>query len=314
MNYETFCTHVKLRVQELKGEDVCVCIQKSLKNNGQELVSLVIKEKEAEVVPSLYLEGFYRQYECGMCFEEVLEKILATYEEYQWQENVDFSFFFQFEKVKSRIVYKLINQKENQKLLEKIPWFPVLDLALVFYCLLPEDFQIKASIPIDNSHLEIWGIQREELYEAAYINTPELLTFHIEPIRNVLERLIEESQGDLSGELLDEMEDNIMNLPDENAGMYVLSNCNRVFGAACILYPEVLRNFAKEMGMNLFVLPSSIHEVLLIPDHGSFSISEFQWLVREVNTTQVEREERLSDSVYYYRQETGRITLATEKK
>lgn len=314
MNYETFCTQVQLRVQEMKGEDVCVCIQKTLKNNGQEFMSLMIKDGKLDVIPTLYLESFYRQYECGTCFEDVLEKILAVYEEYQWQGNLDFSFFFDFEQAKGRIVYKLINQKQNEKLLSKIPWFPVLDLAMVFYCLLPEEMEVKATIPIDHGHLQMWNVEPEVLYEAAYENTPKLLPFNIEPIRNVLERLVEEAEGRVSENLLEEVEDNIYNLQEENGGMYVLGNKNRIFGAACILYPEVLRNFAKEKGKNLFILPSSIHEVLLVPDDGGFSIPEFKRLVREVNRTHVEWEERLSDSVYYYCLETGRVTLAKEEK
>lgn len=310
MNYEMFCIRVKERIQEIKGEDAQVYVQKTLKNNGQELMGLIIKEKDGNIVPNLFLESFFRQYECGTCFEDILEKILAAYDEYQWKEYGDFSFFLQYENVKDRIVYKLISKEHNEEFLKKVPWFPVLDLALVFYYILPEYFQIKASITVDNSHLKIWEVDKNELYEAAYNNTPKLLPVYRESIRATLENLLEESEGSLEAGLVDEMKDNILNLPEEETGMYVLSNKIRIFGAASLLYPHVLQDFAKEVDADLFVLPSSIHEVLLMPNYGGFSVTELQRLVQDVNENQVEQEERLSDNVYYYHRKTGRLIPA----
>lgn len=313
MTYETFCTNVQERVQEIKGEEVSVSIVRSLKNNGRERMSLIIKGKEDEVVPSLFLEEFYSQYECGISFEDILEKILAVYDEYEWEGEPDFSFFSDFESARSHIAYKLISQNENQELLGKVPWFPVLDLAMVFYCILPKQFKVKASILIDNSHMALWQVNKEEVYEAAYLNTPKLLPFGIEPIQSVLEQLLKQPDEKFEEGLKKEMEENVADLAGNIAGMYVLSNNEQFFGAACILYPEVLHKFAEKNGENIFILPSSVHEVLLIPDDGSFSAEEFAGLVREVNMTQVEPEERLSDCVYYYRMNSGRITIASGK-
>lgn len=309
MNYEEFCACVKTRVQELKGEDASVSIQKNLKNNGQEYAGLLIRDQESNIMPALYLEAFYREYECGTCFEDVLEKILVTYEEYQWRENMDLDFFYDFQQAKDNIVFKLINQKENERLLKKIPWIPMLDLAMVFYCMIPDRGDLNATIPIDLGHLKLWNVETELLYEYALKNTPKLLPFKIEPIRNVLEKLLEQREEEIPEEVRKEEEENPYPLQGETEVMFVLSNNCRIFGAACLFYPGVLRKFSKEVEKDLFVLPSSIHEVLLIPDDGSFLIRELEALVKSVNSTQVEREEQLSDSVYRYCWKTDRISI-----
>ncbi len=309
MNYEEFCTHVKERVQEIMGEETKVTLKTNLKNNGMELIGLLIFKEKENMIPTLYLEEFYKMYECGTCFEEVLEKILSIYEESKWEGDLDISFFFDYERVEKQIVYRLIHQKGNEKLLEKMPWFPVLDLAMVFYCRLPDEVGVKANIPIEKEHLERWGKTKLEIQAAAIKNMPQLLPRTIEPIGLVMERILEETAEEMDDELFEELHASLLELRKQKEIMYVLSNTERYCGSASLLYPEVLRNFAEEVGEDLYILPSSIHEVLLIPDDGGFEKNELEGLVSEVNLTQLAIDEKLSDSVYYYKRETGKITI-----
>lgn len=82
--------------------------------------------------------------------------------------------------------------------------------------------------------------------------------------------------------------------------MYILTNEEKYFGAAALLYPHVLSHISRLLHCNFYVLPSSIHECILVPDSGQFSKKELETMVREVNETQVEDEEVLSQNVYYY--------------
>ena len=82
--------------------------------------------------------------------------------------------------------------------------------------------------------------------------------------------------------------------------MYVLSNQKRVFGAAGLLYDRVLSDAGVRLEDDFYVLPSSVHEVILVPDHVAGSEKELRIMVHEVNHTQVEPEEILSESVYHY--------------
>ena len=95
----------------------------------------------------------------------------------------------------------------------------------------------------------------------------------------------------------------------QEAQMKVLSNTRRIEGAVCILYPGVLESLAREEGHDLYILPSSIHEVILLPDTGAPSAEELKRMVREVNDTQVAPEEVLSYSLYRYRRTDGRVTI-----
>ena len=91
--------------------------------------------------------------------------------------------------------------------------------------------------------------------------------------------------------------------------MFVLTNTLQTFGAACMMYPDLLQKASGQWDVSFFILPSSVHEVLLLPDHGEYDAQEFENMVYEINRTQLEPEEILTDSVYYYDREEGKIRL-----
>ena len=95
--------------------------------------------------------------------------------------------------------------------------------------------------------------------------------------------------------------------------LLVLTNSRRYLGAACILYRGVLERFAKKLGENLYILPSSVHEVILLPETKVNSSKNLLRMVMEVNRTQLAPEEVLSDTVYYYDRKSGKISIYEEK-
>ena len=98
--------------------------------------------------------------------------------------------------------------------------------------------------------------------------------------------------------------------PEGKTPMYVLTNRKRCNGAACVLYEQVLENFAKKINDNLYILPSSVHEVIMIPASFAGKASQLREMVEEINATQVEDEEVLSDSVYFFNRMTKKLELA----
>ncbi len=92
--------------------------------------------------------------------------------------------------------------------------------------------------------------------------------------------------------------------------MLIGSNVHKLFGASVLLYPHVLEETADHLGCDLFILPSSIHELILLPDIGGYQSSELLSMVKEVNATQVEAEDFLADSVYFYDRGTGEVRIA----
>lgn len=92
-------------------------------------------------------------------------------------------------------------------------------------------------------------------------------------------------------------------LPEKDPGepqLYVASNDRMQLGAGVLAYPGFLDQAAERLGGDFYVLPSSIHEVLLLPDHQDMTIADLNGIVRSVNAQEVAPEERLSDHVYHY--------------
>lgn len=195
--------------------------------------------------------------------------------------------FEDYKRARSHICYKLINFEMNRKLLKNVPYIPYLDLAVVFYYRLDEEILNGANFLVHNCNLESWGITLQEIYDDAHKNTSRRLPFTFQG----MEALIRQMTG----------EDDFLSFGlQKKEQMYILTNEEKYYGAAVILYPHVLSHISRLLHSNFFVLPSSIHECILVPDSGQFTKKELETMVREVNETQVEDEEVLSQNVYYY--------------
>ena len=89
--------------------------------------------------------------------------------------------------------------------------------------------------------------------------------------------------------------------------MYVLGNERKLFGAAVMLYDGLLEKMSEIIGGDFYLLPSSLHELILIPDEGREKGGDLWKMVCEINETQVEPEDVLTDSVYYYSGKNKRL-------
>ena len=209
--------------------------------------------------------------------------------------------FLNYESVKKGIVYKLVNTAKNKELLEDVPHMEFLDLSVVFQYLIQNEHFGTASILIHNAHMKLWDISVEELYQVADANTQKLQGYEL---RSMIDAIRDLLAMDTTGEVADieYMEEHADNVP-----MYVLSNKNKVGGASCILYDGLLADFATAIGGNFYVIPSSIHEVLLLPADNKDEQEEIKAMIKEINDTQVRTEEILSDSLYFFDKEEGQL-------
>jgi hypothetical protein len=210
-------------------------------------------------------------------------------------------YFLDFDKVKERIVYKLVNTEKNKVLLEDIPHVDFLDLSIVFQCLVAKDDQSTATILIHNAHTKLWDVSTKELYSVARENTQRLSGYELKNMNDIVSEIIQMSDSeDLQEEFFDS------GIPERNI-MYILTNKNRVDGAACIIYPELLRDFAISLNSGFYVIPSSIHEVILVPAEDTEEAAAIRAMIREINDTQVKEEEILSYSLYYFDKDEGKL-------
>ena len=297
-------------LKEVMGAEYEVSFQEVVKNNGVCLHGIVITKKGSNLSPSIYIDELYREFEEGRPFGAVIYDILCIYKRNAREINMDMEFFTQYECVKNRILYKLIHRENNRKLLREVPYIEWNDLALVFYYIFEDERLGKATILIRNSHLDMWKQDISVLYENAKDNMLRLRPEEMLPIRQVIEEALLKKQSQDSDEdliLPEELQEAMCR--ESGTVMYMLSNRDRVFGAAALLYSKSLKKLTERLNKNLIILPSSVHEVLLVPDDGVSEKEFFREMVKEVNDTQVEPEERLSYNVYYYDRISDEITI-----
>ena len=324
MNYNEFLFNVREGVKDLLEKGSCVKIQKILKNNDIELEALTVLTDESSVSPTIYLEPFYEDYLQGKNINEIVMEIYVLYRENENQLHFDIDIFKDFDNVKDKIVYKLINTKSNRKLLRDVPHIPYLDLTIVFDCIFDNEYLGHATALIHNIHMNMWEVTKEQLYEMAKVNTPRLLRCELREMNDLLHEILlddiqktvcEANNGyDTENGTIDanEVAENLMKNMDEvkrQISMYVLTNQQRMNGAASLLYENIIKDFANVLHQDLFILPSSVHEVILVPDAGDIDREELNDMVKSVNATDLVAVDILSDHVYYYNRETDKITV-----
>ena len=306
MTYDEFLNTIKERAQERLGKLYKVSIKKVLKNNGVLKDALCLSKTEAITKPALYLNAYYDLYQGEMTLDDILDEILEVYEWNEKRQDIWTEGFLDFEKIKDRIVFRLINAGRNQALLESVPYICYQDLAIVF-CIYQETQENFLTMLIHREHLKRWGIGEHELYDYAKSNTPFLLPAEIKSLEEKMKEIARESMGDSYSE---EVMNELLHSEQDNRPIYVLSNWAGVYGAACILYDDVLKDFSERIKSDMIVIFSSIHEVLLIPDQDDIDIEAVKEMVRTINSTEVGEEDFLTDEVYRYSRVDGILTHA----
>ena len=296
MNYQQFIEEVERRVKEkIKGnETMTVYIHTAVKNNGKERKGITVSEKGIHISPTIYLEEYFQQFQEGKPIEKIVKKILQLYEEVKCSHPCEESLLQNYEELKGKFACKLIHRGKNEKLLNDIPYVPWMDLAIVVFVLLEVSPYGTATVLVRKEHLEIWGLTEAQLFDEAKKNTPILLPYQFCPMRKLLREICPYA--------VDEGE-------EEEESLYVLSNKLRSFGAASMLYEGILEKVGQKLGENYYILPSSIHEVIVVPESKSPVKQDLEEMVREINETQVEEEEVLSDRVYYFSRKENRLFL-----
>lgn len=296
MSFETFTAAVVKDVQNRAGENSEIFSNTVRKNNGVELTGIILKRKGCNAFPTVYIDEFYEDYRKGADYDGILKRIINVLEDAKVDDRIDLSDFLCYEKTASKIVFKLVNYEKNRELLKEIPYKIFHNLAVVYYYTVMEPpFCGRASILIYNSHMQQWGVDSEELFLRAMENTPRLMPAQIENLEELMFGMLEGYEENQITELKQEFAGERNRTP-----MYVLTNRQKLLGAACMIYPNIIKDFAEELKKDIYILPSSVHEVILLPFSEYLSKESLLEMVREINSTQVEEYEVLADSVYYF--------------
>lgn len=308
MVYEEFQEHLTSLLQEKLDTGCRLRIQKVPKNNGVILNGLTVTVGGQTAAPLICLERYYEKFQAGRPLDALAEEILGELRKDSDILHIDFSMLNDFEKIKDRIIFRLINTHANQALLQDVPSVPFQDLSAVFYLFLENGPDGQMTALIARRHQRMWDVSTPTLFHLAERNTPRLLPPDLKSMSAVMDDIAREQMGHNYREgIIDEL------LPGRGSvQLFVLSNTSGLHGASAVLYPGVLKNFAKHLGKSLVILPSSIHEVLLLPYDDSIVFSELSDMVAEINQAAVAAEDRLSDHVYYYSPDDGTMIIASD--
>lgn len=300
MEMSVFSEMVCAAVRGELGKDYKVEAKRIRKNNGIFQEALLISCKGQTVIPNIYLGRFWEAYKSGIPFSVIVSRIVSIYRWDEPNDSMDIEFFRDYGAVRDGVCYRLIGRSENEDLLENIPHMEFLDMAICFYYLFHAKGLREGIIPIFNSHMEMWGVCREDLLRQAQANTPRLLPWECRALSEIVHETAEQAGYDIPPD----QEDIARRIP-----MMVLRNQTKFHGAACILYPGVLEGIAAGVG-NLYILPSSVHETILLKDDGRVCAGKLRQMVMEVNREQVAPEGVLTDSLYYYDSARKEILMA----
>lgn len=302
MDYAQFKEEMKHGIKGFLPEkygDYSVDIIQVRKNNGVIRDDLIVRGREP-VVPALCLNDFYEAYKAGVSLKEILGQDAEVY-----QTNLETysglgAGILDYEKVKGHLTVTACNADKNAGLLERVPHELREDLALVYRVRQPMEDQAWESVVVNYELLRRWNVGEQELKAQAW----ECMKRNNAPSFSSMEALI-------TNELLHspQMEAEMEVTP--SFPLYVLSNKERIWGAVYMFDRETMAGIAEKLGSSLIILPSSIHETLILPESADIGkgIPQLQELVKKVNYLEVWEQEILSDNVYRFDREGQTLTM-----
>lgn len=294
MNYNEFVETVKKLLSERLKPSYKVIIKKVVKNNDVYRYGLSAFPSENNIDRKIsrivYLEDFYKEYEedDNYKLENIVDELYYILTDFD-SPKFDETDYTDFNKIKDRIIFELINYEMNEKRLLEQPFIKIMDLAVVFAFVatdLGRDFGV---VHITNEIAERIGLTKDEIWDIARKNTPKLLKADIVPMSSFIS---------YDGNYKDAEE------------MYIICNNKKVGGAGVILYDKILEELSSKLESDLYILPSSIHETIIIRADGNVDVSDLKDMVKNINTTVVSAEDILSDKVYCYARKNNKLGIA----
>lgn len=288
MNYDEFIKEVKDRLRNATDGTLTIEIYSVRKNNDTEYKGIIMRDPDTNISPIVYLEGYYERYTNGaLTIEEIVTDVLRAYshnrgEQFSTEEYSDPDYIL------DKVFFKLVNKQRNKELFKTVPYVVVDgmdDLAMIFAVKVENPLCVGgslASISVTKDHLKMWNRPLTEIKDLAVSNTPKIFPWEFLDLKGMMGSMGMPSDG------------------MEHIPMYILTNQYRVNGASTILYLGMLEHIRISLGSDYYILPSSIHEVIIVPTLPEIDEQYLSSMVREINRTTVLPDEVLSDSVYLY--------------
>lgn len=288
---EQFVENLKESLYERGVEDVQMREAHVDKLNGG-YDAVTITPGDSNIGVTLNIDNFYKAFENGADMSEVVSK--ATEVAINGMENtpqVDVASLTDYDQMKDKLVMEVVSAEANAEMLKNVPHQNMEDMAVVYRFVINSDETGRASILATNDMINAMGVTPEQLHADAMENAPQIRPAQITGMSEIMIEKMGEDAAEMLG---------IVPVDPKDEMMFVATTSDSVMGAGVLAYQDFMDQAADRIGGSFYILPSSRHEVLLVPDNGQMSLSDLESMVREVNATQVAPEDKLTDSVYHY--------------
>lgn len=306
MNYNEFYEKLQKDYKKYlpKGFENCTMVLDTIiKNNGVKLdaVKFVNSKNNPSIIPTVYPRGYFEDCK-DLTVDEIIQRIVEV--GCMANDNINLD----FDNIKNNIVFQLINAEKNKELLKNAPHRMFRNLAIIYRWVVDKDSKgIQSSIVTNElNKVKMNNLSEEELFALAYKNTKKILPPMVSTMEDVVEKMLRKEN--IPEEQIEYMLKSLRSTSDDEK-MYIITNKASINGASSIIYlKDTLGKIADKLNSDLYILPSSIHEVIAV-SVKHFSELNLKEMVKEVNITEVADTEILSDSVYFYDRSQAELIL-----
>ncbi len=296
MELKDFAALIAVGAQGQLGDQYEVSDTVNMKNNSTEYIGIMFQKKKENVAPTIYIEDLYEGYKNQeVTIQDAIKEVIDRYEKSKKGLQRINGLSVDYASCRDRIIYRLVSKERNLFILKDMPYIPFLDMAITFHLVVSINDSCMQSLKITRELQQEWGVSVEQLLKLAKENTPELLPARVCELSQLMKCYINTREFKL------EQEEDLTN--EEKIDMIVVSNELGINGAAVVLYDGVIEQIANEYDSDLYLLPSSIHEMIVVPAGEEDLHETFSSMVNNINQRYVDEDEVLSDRVYIYRQE-----------
>ena len=282
-SFEAFQEYAESHIRDYLPEGSWKTEIQRVEKTGESYTALIARQEGQRAVPAINLDRAFREHQSGIPMHRLMREMADAA-----QVRVpfgDLSWTADYGKAREQLFIRVSSADRNPRIQNEVPCTRMEDLLITYHLRIPGNEALNSSITVSNEMLNRYGILKETLHADAMENSMRILPPVIRPLDSVMQDI---APG--------------MATPERSGPpeIMLVSNREMTYGAAAMFYPGVMEEVSREMGGNLFILPSSTEEVLVVRAEDPAEYRDLETMVRQINASEVQPSERLSDHVYHF--------------